>query len=61
MVVAQCAGISRSSLYEVEKADAGATLGTYVRVLAVLELDGDIRHLAADDRLGSKLQVLELI
>jgi len=60
LVVSQRAGISRSSLYKVEKGDAGATLGTYVRVLAVLGLDGDIRHLAADDRLGRKLQDLEL-
>jgi transcriptional regulator with XRE-family HTH domain len=61
MVVAQRAGISRTSLYKVEKGDAGATLGTYVRVLAVLGLDGDIRHLAADDRLGRKLQDLDLL
>lgn len=60
MVVAQRAGISRTSLYKVEKGDAGATLGTYVRVLAVLGLDSDIRHLAADDRLGRKLQDLDL-
>jgi transcriptional regulator with XRE-family HTH domain len=60
LVVSQRAGISRSSLYKVEKGDAGATLGTYVRVLAVLGLDGDIRHLAEDDRLGRKLQDLEL-
>jgi transcriptional regulator with XRE-family HTH domain len=61
MVVSQRAGISRSSLYKVEKGDAGATLGTYVRVLAVLGLDGDIRHLAEDDRLGRKLQDLQLM
>lgn len=61
MVVSQRAGISRSSLYKVERGDAGATLGTYVRVLAVLGLDGDIRHLAADDRLGRKLQDLQLM
>jgi transcriptional regulator with XRE-family HTH domain len=60
LVVSQRAGISRSSLYKVEKGDAGATLGTYVRVLAVLGLDGDIRYLAEDDRLGRKLQDLEL-
>jgi transcriptional regulator with XRE-family HTH domain len=61
LVVSQRAGISRSSLYKVEKGDAGATLGTYVRVLAVLGLDGDIRHLAEDDRLGRKLQDLQLM
>ncbi|PIT76130.1 helix-turn-helix domain-containing protein [Limnohabitans sp. B9-3] len=60
MVVAQRAGISRTSLYKVEKGDAGATLGTYLRVLAVLGLDGDIKQLAADDKVGRKLQDLAL-
>lgn len=61
MVVAQRAGISRTSVYKVEKGDAGATLGTYLRVLAVLGLDGDIKQLALDDKVGRKLQDLELM
>ena len=60
VVVAQRAGISRSSLYKVEKGDPGATLGSYVRVLAVLGLAADISHLAADDKVGRKLQDLAL-
>ena len=60
-VVAQRAGISRTSLYKVEAGDAGATLGTYLRVLAVLGLEGDISHLAADDKVGRKLQDLDLM
>ena len=59
-VVAQRAGISRSSLYKVETGDPGATLGTYLRVLAVLGLEGDISALAAEDRVGRKLQDLAL-
>jgi DNA-binding XRE family transcriptional regulator len=59
--VAQRAGISRTSLYKVEAGDAGATLGTYLRVLAVLGLEGDISHLAADDKVGRKLQDLALM
>jgi len=59
-VVAQRAGISRSSLYKVEAGDPGATLGTYLRVLAVLGLEGDIAALAADDKLGRKLQDLAM-
>lgn len=58
--VAQRAGISRSTLYKVEAGDAGATLGSYVRVLAVLGLEGDLQQLAADDRVGRKLQDLAL-
>ena len=60
-VVAQRAGISRTSLYKVETGDPGATLGTYLRVLAVLGLESDINALAADDRIGRKLQDLALI
>jgi transcriptional regulator with XRE-family HTH domain len=59
-VVAQRAGISRTSVYKVESGDPGATLGTYFRVLAVLGLEGDINALAADDRVGRKLQDLAL-
>ncbi len=59
-VVAQRAGISRASLYKVEAGDPGATLGTYLRVLAVLGLEGDVNAIAADDKLGRKLQDLAL-
>ncbi|MCX7240376.1 MAG: helix-turn-helix transcriptional regulator [Burkholderiales bacterium] len=59
-VVAQRAGISRTSLYKVERGDPGATLGTYLRVLAVLGMEGDITALAADDKVGRKLQDLAL-
>jgi transcriptional regulator with XRE-family HTH domain len=60
LVVAQRAGISRTTLYKVETGDAGATLGSYVRVLAVLGLERDLDQLAADDVLGRKLQDLAL-
>ena len=59
-VVAQRAGISRTSLYKVEAGDPGATLGTYLRVMAVLGLEADINVLAADDKVGRKLQDLAL-
>lgn len=59
-VVAQRAGISRTSLYKVEAGDPGATLGTYMRVMAVLGLEADINTLAADDKVGRKLQDLAL-
>lgn len=59
-VVAQRAGISRTSLYKVEAGAPGVTMGTYLRVLAVLGLEGDLNLLAADDKLGRKLQDLAL-
>jgi len=59
-VVAQRAGMSRTSVYKVEAGDAGATLGVYLRVLAVLGLQADFNALAADDKVGRKLQDLAL-
>lgn len=59
-VVAQRAGISRTTLYKVESGDPGATLGSYVRVLAVLGLENDLETLAADDKVGRKLQDLAM-
>lgn len=59
-VVAQRAGISRTSLYNAEQGDPGVTLGTYLRILAALGLNGDIDMLAADDKVGRKLQDLAL-
>jgi transcriptional regulator with XRE-family HTH domain len=59
-VVAQRSGISRTTLYKVEAGDPGATLGSYIRVLVVLGLEGDLAKLAADDKVGRKLQDLAL-
>lgn len=58
--VAGRAGISRTSLYKVEAGDAGATMGTYLRVLVALGLEGDLHALGADDKVGRKLQDLAL-
>jgi transcriptional regulator with XRE-family HTH domain len=59
-LVAERAGISRMTLYRVEQGSPAVSLGVYVRVLAVLNLEGDLSVLAADDRLGRRLQDLEL-
>lgn len=59
-IVAKRAGISRTTLYKVEAGDAGATLGSYIRVFAVLGLENDLHKLAADDQVGRKLQDLAL-
>lgn len=61
VIVAQRAGISRSFLYKVEASNSGATLGTYLRVLVVLGLEGDLHAVAADDKVGRKLQDLALM
>lgn len=59
-VVAQRAGIARTTLYKVETGTPGVTLGSYVRVMATLGLEGDFVKLAADDKVGRKLQDLAL-
>jgi len=59
-MVAARAGVSRQTLYKVEHGDASVTLGTYMRVLAVLGLERDVERLATDDPLGRRLQDLAL-
>src|SRR6266436_1004931 len=54
--VAQRAGITRKTLYRVERGDPAVALGIYARVLQTLRLEGDLGSIAADDALGRKLQ-----
>jgi transcriptional regulator with XRE-family HTH domain len=54
--VAQRAGITRKTLYRVERGDPAVALGIYARVLQTLRLDSDLGSIAADDALGRKLQ-----
>ncbi len=58
--VAERAGITRKTLYRVERGDAAVALGIYARVLQALRLENDLALIAADDVLGRKLQDLEL-
>ena len=59
--VSERAGIARSTLYLIEKGDAGVAFGAYFNVLRVIGLQEDILKLAADDSFGRKLQDLELL
>src|SRR6202050_3114878 len=54
--VAQRAGITRKTLYRVERGDAAVALGIYARVLQAVRLENDLASIAADDALGRKLQ-----
>ena len=58
--VAVRAGVTRMTLYKVEKGDPTVSMGTYANVLRVLGLHEDLDLLARDDVLGRKLQDLEL-
>ena len=59
--VAQRAAIDRSTLYKIEKGNAGVAFGAYFKVFSVLGLQDDFLKLAADDPLGRKLQDFQLL
>lgn len=58
--LAERSSISRMTLHRAEKGSPSVSLGTYLRILAALHLTEDINLLARDDKLGRKLQDLEL-
>jgi transcriptional regulator with XRE-family HTH domain len=59
--VAERAGISRSTLWQIEKGIHTVSLGSYAQVLFVLGLEKKLSELAADDVLGRKLQDAEIL
>lgn len=59
-MVAVRAGITRPTLRTIEKGAASVSFGSYVAVLNVLGLAGDLDALARDDELGRKLQDMQL-
>ncbi len=60
-IIAERAGVSRATLWQVESGSPTVAMGTYLNVMAALGLDGDFLSLAKDDVLGRKLQDLKLI
>jgi|SRR5450755_337001 transcriptional regulator with XRE-family HTH domain len=54
--VCERAGISRTTLWQIEKGVPKVTMGAYAQVLFVLGLEKDITKLGADDELGRRLQ-----
>ena len=60
-LVAERAGISRSSLWKVENGNPAVAMGIYAAVLHALNsLDKDLLLIAKDDELGRQLQDLNL-
>lgn len=57
-VVAERSAVSRMTIHRAEQGSPSVSLGVYLRILAVLSLENDIALLAADDRLGRRLQDL---
>lgn len=48
------------TLYRAEQGSPAVSIGVILRILAVLNLQGDMALLASDDRLGRRLQDLDL-
>jgi transcriptional regulator with XRE-family HTH domain len=55
-MVAERAGISRSTLQALEKGSTGCSLGALFQVLMVLGLEQDLAAVARDDAFGRRLQ-----
>jgi len=58
--VSERAGISRMTLYSVEKGKSSVSIGIYSKVLNILGLERDFLNIAKDDALGRKLQDIGL-
>ena len=60
-LVAQRAGVSRATVWNVEKGNPSVAIGIYAAVLHALNnMDQDLLLVAKDDELGHKLRDLEL-
>ena len=60
-LVAERAGISRATLYKIERGDSSVSMGAYANALHALNhMDQDVLLIAKDDTLGRKLQDLGL-
>ena len=60
-IVSERAGISRNTLWQIEKGNPSVAIGYYAAVLHALNnLDRDLLLVAKDDVLGKKLQDLEI-
>lgn len=59
--VAQRAGITRTTLWQIEKGASQVTIGAYCQVLFILGLADDLLQVGTDDELGRRLQDAELI
>ena len=55
-IIAKRAGISRATLWKIEKGDASVSIGAYAKVLNALNMERDLLYIAKDDAFGKLLQ-----
>ena len=59
--VAERAGTTRKTLWNIEKGSPQVAIGAFCQVLFVLGLADDLLKIATDDELGRRLQDAELV
>jgi transcriptional regulator with XRE-family HTH domain len=59
--VAERSGITRTTLWQIERGASQVAIGAYCQALFVLGLADDLLKVATDDELGRRLQDAELI
>ncbi len=59
--VCERAGISRSTLWQIEKGTPSVAIGSYLHVLFIFGLEKNFLAIANDDVLGRKLQDAEIL
>ena len=55
-MVAERAGISRASVWSVEKGSPSVSLGIYAKVLAAIGMQEELLQICREDKLGRELQ-----
>ncbi len=60
-MLAERAGMTRTTLYAIERGEPTVSLGAYANVLFSLGLDKDLGRVARDDEFGRKLQDADLL
>lgn len=61
MQLSERADMNRTTLYHIERGRSSVAIGSYFNVLRVLNLHTDFLKLAKDDKLGRKLQDMDLL
>ena len=60
-MISERAGISRTTVWKIEKGDPSVAIGLYVKVLNALQLMDDIRKVAYEDSFGHRIQDADLL